>query len=208
MSLAACIIRWPCTTRWPGWLVAALGQVVLQHRPGRLLDLQEQRVLLVAALEQADEGPGADAAHPHHLAGHVDQLEPLQQPALIVPQGGPVGAELLAEHPLHLVGGQAVGRFQVTGWDHDRGLADDPVLAVDQLTELGQRLQAVAGVCLGGALLRAVFSACLAALAFFLEAFLASAAALWTPLMSSSSSRWAYQMSMVPIWAKLAIASR
>ena len=58
------------------------------------------------------------------------------------------------------------------------------------------------------ALFLAVFSACLATLAVFLEAFLASAAALWTPLMSSSSSRWAYQISSVPIWAKPAIASR
>jgi hypothetical protein len=110
--------------------------VVLQHRPGRLLDLQEQRVLLVAALEQGDEGSGADAAHPDHLAGHVDQLEPLQQLALVVAQGGPVGAELLPERPLHLVAGQAVGALQLPHRDHDWRLADDPVVAVDALGEL------------------------------------------------------------------------
>jgi hypothetical protein len=55
--------------------------------------------------------------------------------------------------------------------------------------------------------LRAVFSACLAALApfFVLDA---SAAALRTPCMSSSSSRWAYQISIVPMAAKPVMASR
>src|SRR5215203_3183865 len=79
--------------------VTALGQRALQDRPGRLLDLQEQRILLIATLEQSDEGPGADTAHPDHLAGHIDQLEPLQQPPLIVTQAGPVGTELLMEAP-------------------------------------------------------------------------------------------------------------
>ena len=36
-----------------GLLEPALGQVVLEHRGRRLLDLEEQRVLLVTALEQA-----------------------------------------------------------------------------------------------------------------------------------------------------------
>ena len=54
----------------------------------------------------------------------------------------------------------------------------------------------------------AVFCARLAAFAAFLEALDASAAALWTPFRSSSSARWAYEMSNVPIAAKLAIASR
>ena len=78
MSLAACIIRWPCTTRVSG-LVPALRQVVLQHRLRGLLDLQEQRVLLVAALQQDDERPGADAADADDLARNVDHLEPLEQ---------------------------------------------------------------------------------------------------------------------------------
>ena len=55
---------------------------------------------------------------------------------------------------------------------------------------------------------RTFLPTCLAALAFFLEAFLASAVALWTPLRSWSSSRWAYQMANVPMAAKPAIASR
>ena len=35
--------------------------------------------------------------------------------------------------------------------DHDRRLTDDPVPAVDHLAQLGQRLQAVPGVCLAQA---------------------------------------------------------
>ena len=53
----------------------------------------------------------------------------------------------------------------------------------------------------------AVFSARLAAFRSFLVLD-DSAAALRTPCMSSSSSRWAYQMSIVPIAANPAIASR
>ena len=68
-------------------------------------------------------------------------------------EGGPVGAELLLDHLLDLLAGEAVGGLQVTGRDHDRRLADDPIAAVDQLTELGEGLQAVAGVRLGQRLL-------------------------------------------------------
>jgi hypothetical protein len=81
--------------------VAAFWQRALQDRGGRLLDLQEQRVLLIATLEQDDERPGADAAHPDHLAGHIDQLEPLQQLAPIILQAGPVGPERLMDGTLH-----------------------------------------------------------------------------------------------------------
>jgi hypothetical protein len=87
---------------------SALGQVILQDRGRGLLDLQEQRVVLVAALEQDDEGSGADAAHPDHLAGQVDDLEPLQQVPPVVLEGGPVGAELLPDQtvdPAWLAGG-------------------------------------------------------------------------------------------------------
>jgi hypothetical protein len=56
--------------------------------------------------------------------------------------------------------------------------------------------------------LRAPFSARLATFAAFLEAVDALAAALWTPFRSSSSAKWAYQMSNVPMAAKPAIASR
>jgi len=57
--------------------VPALAQVRFQNRCRRLLDLQEERVLRVAPLEQDDECPGTDAADADHLAGHVHHLEAL-----------------------------------------------------------------------------------------------------------------------------------
>ena len=63
----------------------------------------------VAPLEQDDERPGSDAAHADHFAGGVHDLETLQQPPPVVWQGGPVGAELLADHLVDLIGGQPVG---------------------------------------------------------------------------------------------------
>ena len=52
MSLAACISRWPSTTRWPWLRERALAEVGLEHRGLRLLDLEEQRVVVVAAEQQ------------------------------------------------------------------------------------------------------------------------------------------------------------
>jgi hypothetical protein len=78
-----------------GLFVAALRQVILQHRRGGLLDLQEQRVPCVTSLEQDDERAGADAAHAHDLAGHVHDLKTVQQMTPIVLQRGSVGAQLL-----------------------------------------------------------------------------------------------------------------
>jgi hypothetical protein len=138
--------------------VAALGQWALQDRGGRLLDLQEQRILLVATLEQGDERPGADAPHADHLAGHIDQLEPLQQLTLIVAQGGLVGPELRFEVAFHRRFGEAIGGLEVPRRDHDRRLADDPVPSGDHLGKLRQRLQAVAGACLPRDLLDPLFA--------------------------------------------------
>ena len=63
---------------------------------------------------------------------------------MIVAEGGPVGTELLAQEAFHVVARNAVGGFEVPCRDDDRWLADDPVLARDQLGKLRQRLQAVA----------------------------------------------------------------
>ena len=79
--------------------------MVLEDRSGRLLDLQEQRIVLVAPLEQNDEGARADAPDPDDLAGHVDDLEPLEQKTPVVLQRRTVSPELLVDHMLQLVRG-------------------------------------------------------------------------------------------------------
>ena len=82
-------------------------EMILQHRPGGLLDLQEQRVAGVAALQQHHPGPGADTAHPDHLAGHVHDREPLQQFA-------PVRAQSSSDKP-------GTGRRRSPGSDRSTG---------------------------------------------------------------------------------------
>lgn len=61
-------------------------------------------------------------------------------------------------------------------------------------------------MCAFAAVFSGLFAACFSLL--FLLVLTASAAALRTAIINSSSEGWAYQMSMVPIWANLAIASR
>ena len=72
--------------------------MVFEHRGRRLLDLEEERVLLVATLKEGDIRPRPDAPDPDDLARDVDELESLQQMALVAPQGRSIGAELLVEH--------------------------------------------------------------------------------------------------------------
>ena len=103
---------------------AALRQVLLQHRGRRLLDLQEERIMRVASLKENDERLVADAAHTDHLVGHVDDLEAIQQAALVLSQGGPVGLELLADQVVDVVGRDAGDGGQVARGDDDRRLAD------------------------------------------------------------------------------------
>ena len=106
--------------------------------------------MLVAPLEQDDEGACADAPDPDDLTGHVDDLEPLEQKTPVVLQRRAVSPELLVDHMLQLVWGETVGLVQLAG-RHDAGwLADDPVATVDQLAELRQGLHAVSGVSLLG----------------------------------------------------------
>src|SRR5687768_17045315 len=51
--------------------VNALRKMRFQHRNLCFLDLEEQRIVLVATLEQHDVVPGANASHPNDLPGHV-----------------------------------------------------------------------------------------------------------------------------------------
>src|SRR4029450_3833756 len=59
--------------------VRALPSVGLQHRGVRLLDLQEERILVMVPLEEHDVTASANAAHADDLAGHVDEGIAVQQ---------------------------------------------------------------------------------------------------------------------------------
>ncbi len=61
-----------------------------QHRPPRLLELQEYHIVRAAALEQRNIGAQSDAADPDHLVRNVDQRVAAQRPAPMWRQGGQV----------------------------------------------------------------------------------------------------------------------
>ena len=93
MSLAACVSRWPSTTRWPWLANSLLPRNGSSTEASRLLELQEQRILVVAAEQQHDPGARADAADADDLAGRVHVAEALQQLAAIAGKGRAVGAD-------------------------------------------------------------------------------------------------------------------
>src|SRR6476620_3013640 len=122
----------------------------------RLLDLEEERVVLVAALEEHDERAGPDAPDPHDLARPVDDLEPLEELAPVRREGLAVLPELVGDDLLLLLGVDAVRREEVAGGDDHRGCTGDPVAPVMDLRQLREGLQAVAGPGLLAALLQAL----------------------------------------------------
>ena len=148
MSLLACMRCWPCTTRSPCECVRPAPDELLEHRGLRLLGLQEQRVVVVAAEHQDDPRPGADAADADDLAGDVGDAEVLEQV-----RGGRSAtcAGSCAASP----------RIQSVNWScsipstqlldrlDERRVADDAPLAVDDVGELVEGLHAVAGAGLG-----------------------------------------------------------
>src|SRR6185437_10134795 len=94
-----------------------------------------------------------DAADADNFASRIDVLEALQQLTNVLAQRLAVRPKLAADH-LPGVFGDAVRSGQVPGGHQDRRLADDPVLAVHLLAQLGQRLQTVAGTRFSEILLR------------------------------------------------------
>ena len=73
MSGVACISRWPTTTRspWFSWTLDV--DVRREDRRGRLLGLEDERIVLVTTFEQDDEAARADAADADHLEREVDE---------------------------------------------------------------------------------------------------------------------------------------
>src|ERR671931_2535095 len=71
----------------------------LEPRGLGFLDLQEKRILVVAAQQQGDPRAGADASDPDDLAGEVVQLELLEQHAAVELQHG----EIFPQKPMELL---------------------------------------------------------------------------------------------------------
>src|SRR5438067_847502 len=79
----------------------ALPDERLEHGRFGLLGLEEQRVLAIAASEEEDPGPGADAADADRLAAEVDELEPVEQSHPVVRKGPAVLAQEWSERGSH-----------------------------------------------------------------------------------------------------------
>ena len=86
MSLAAWVSRWPFHDALAVVCVLALAEERLEHRRLGLLELEEQRIIVVAAEHQADPRARADAADTDDLAGRVDVVEALEQLAAVAGQ--------------------------------------------------------------------------------------------------------------------------
>ncbi len=82
-----------------------------QHRGLRLLDLQEERIGLIAPHEQNHPGPRAHTAHADDLAGDVNVVVLLHEVAAVDEQGLPVVADEVSDDPLELV--MRLGRQQL-----------------------------------------------------------------------------------------------
>src|SRR4051812_14975835 len=124
----------------------ALAQERLEHGRLRLLELQDERVGVVAAEQEDDPGAGPHAADAYHLARRVHVAIALQQPPPIGGERAPVGADDRADEVLHLLALDP--GHDVLDRDDERRVADDPELAVDDLGQLRERSRAVLRPCL------------------------------------------------------------
>lgn len=106
-----------------------------------LLDLEEERVLPVPAEEQRHPRGRAHAADAHHLARDVDDPELLQQRVALVPERAGGFAQEALDVRLDAIALHRVG--EVVEPNDQRGSRDDAQLAVDDLRELAEGLQAV-----------------------------------------------------------------
>src|SRR5918994_2135550 len=116
--------------------VGVCRNVALKHRGSRLLDLEEQGVVLVATFEQYYVGPGAHAADANDLPRRVHEVVPLEQVATIFLQGALVA----------LQDGVDLGPDLVPFGDtnKERRIVDYHAAPIDDPGELGEGLQAVA----------------------------------------------------------------
>ena len=132
-------------------VVAARSEVGLQHRSTGFLRLQEERVVLVAALQQDHQAACPDAADPHDLHPYVDHLVALEQRLAAVVEARLERLERGESSPLRLIRVVALGA--VAQREQHRRLCADVPGAIHLLGELRQRVEA--GL-LGGTLLESV----------------------------------------------------
>src|SRR5271170_8105368 len=123
----------------------------LEHRRLCLLDLEEQRVVIVAADHQHDVAAGPDAAHAHHLVRRVD-VAVLLQGVMLTPERAPVRAEQLLDERDRVLPFRT-RPDQVLDRDDDRRVGDDAQLALDLVCPPGEHPGTVAGPRLGHHLL-------------------------------------------------------
>ena len=136
MSLAACIIRCPSTTRLT--LRALVGKLLresLEHGALRLLDLQEER-LAVAAEEQPDDADRADRSDAHRFESDVRQ-------SIAVEQNRPVGSERFAvkREPSSKIDLAAAERLRVDVEDRRRFVGDPRFAAGDEMGKVVVRVE-------------------------------------------------------------------
>ena len=122
----------------------ALGEVGLEDRRLGFLDLQEERVVVVAADQEGYPRARADAADPDDLAGQLDEAVLREQVAPVAGQGCLVGTHDTRDglEEVLVVG---LGE-QLPGRDQQRRVADEPELTVDDPGELRLGLEPVLGL--------------------------------------------------------------
>ena len=194
MSLAACISRWPATTRWP-WLAYLL------------LPTNRSSTDSWASLACRNSGSWSSRPSSSRIQARVPTLptpttlratwtysKRLEQLAAVGLQGAAVGPDQGAELAVDVVATRA--RRDELLDRHDQGrVRDDPALAVDLVGELGERLHAVAGPGLGH-------------VGLGLRLLLLRGAWPSAPRRSASTSMWAYQTSRLRAAANCCIRAR
>ena len=121
----------------PVVLVVGGLEVRFEDRRVGFLDLEDQRVVVAAAVEQRDPATGPDAADADHLAGGVDEAVPIEEVLALVGQTGPVVVEQRCDAAQLVVAGYV---------SYQRELIDDPTVSVDDCGELRDGLEPVVHV--------------------------------------------------------------
>ena len=115
---------------FPVIAVRARAEVRFVDRRTGLLDLEEERIVPVAAVEQDEVHAHPDAADADDLPYPIDEGEAIEQLAAVLAEAHPVRLEDL----LHEIG--AIGVF---GADPDGRILDDAWSTIDRLGELRER---------------------------------------------------------------------